>query len=154
MVTPLEDRASDEKESAAPLRYSAAWGTAGASIAEVRAAVRALLARAGPGPGQLPSQDAQLVVSELVTTALRHAPGPGGLALEVTTDAALLRVTVSDGSPRQPEPRAPDVRRVGGHGLRLVAQLCDQVHTITRGTGKQVVAHLRLCEPAHQGLSV
>ncbi|MFI8305031.1 ATP-binding protein [Streptomyces sp. NPDC085927] len=149
MVTPFENRASDEQGSAAPLRYRAAWNTADASIAEVRAAVRTLLARAGYDPGHRPSQDAQLIVSELVTNALRHAPGPGGLALEVAPDAALLRVTVSDSSPRPPELRARDARRVGGHGLHLVAQLCDQVHTIVRETGKQVVAHFRLRKPAH-----
>ena len=62
---------------AAPLRYSAAWDTADASIADARTAVRTLLARAGHDPRHRPSQDAQLVVSELVTNALRHAPGPG-----------------------------------------------------------------------------
>lgn len=148
MVTPLENRASEEREPAVPLRYSAAWNTAGASIAEVRAAVRTLLAQAGHDPGNRPSQDAQIIVSELVTNALRHAPGPGGLALEVAPDAALLRVTVSDSSPRPPELRAHDAHRVGGHGLRLVAQLCDQLHTIARETGKQVVAHFHLRKPA------
>ena len=148
MVTPLEIRASDEQESAAPLRYSAAWDTADTSIAEARQAVRTLLARAGHEPGHRPSQDAQLVVSELVTNALRHAPGPGSLALEVTPDATLLRITVRDSSSRTPEPSAHDAHHVGGHGLHLVARLCDQVHTIARGTGKQVVAHLRLREPA------
>lgn len=102
MVTPLEDRASDEQESAAPLRYSAAWHTADASIADARTAVRALLAQAYHDPHHRPSQDAQLVVSELVTNALRHAPGPGGLALEVAPDAALLRIAVSDSSPARP----------------------------------------------------
>ncbi|MDX3585014.1 ATP-binding protein [Streptomyces europaeiscabiei] len=149
MVTPLEDRASDEQESAAPLRYSAAWHTADASIADARTAVRALLAQAGHDPHHRPSQDAQLVVSELVTNALRHAPGPGGLALEVAPDAALLRIAVSDSSPRPPELRAHDARRVGGHGLHLVARLCDQVQTIALNTGKQVVAHLHLCKPSH-----
>lgn len=149
MVTPLKNRASDEQGSAAPLRYSAAWDTADVSIAEARAAVRTLLAQAGHDPGHRPSQDAQLIVSELVTNALRHAPGPGGLALEVAPDAALLRITVSDSSPHPPELRAHDARRVGGHGLYLVAQLCDQVQTVARETGKQVVAHFHLRKPAN-----
>ncbi|MET7651918.1 MULTISPECIES: ATP-binding protein [unclassified Streptomyces] len=143
MVTPLKNRASDEREPAA-LRFSAAWETTDASIADARAAVRALLAHAGHHPDHRPSQDAQLVVSELVTNALRHAPGPGGLALEVTPDAALLRITVRDSSPRPPELRAPDARRIGGHGLLLVTRLCDQLHTIALERGKQIVAHLRL----------
>ncbi|MFE7835903.1 ATP-binding protein [Streptomyces sp. NPDC057474] len=147
MVTPLEHRASDEQEAAAPLRYSAAWDTADASIADARTAVRTLLAQAGHDPGQRPNQDAQLIVSELVTNALRHAPGPGALALEVAPDAALLRIAVRDSSPRPPEVRAHDARRVGGHGLYLVTRLCDQVQTIALKTGKQVVAHLHLRKP-------
>ncbi|KRD21011.1 MULTISPECIES: ATP-binding protein [unclassified Streptomyces] len=149
MATPLEDRASPARKPLAPLLFSAAWDAPGASIAEARAAVRTLLARAGHHPDRRPSQDAQLIVSELVTNALRHAPGPGGLALEVTPDAALLRVTVSDTSPRPPELRAPDAGRIGGHGLRLVTRLCDQLQTVVQETGKRVVAHLRLYAPAH-----
>ncbi|MGY1495221.1 ATP-binding protein [Streptomyces sp. QTS52] len=146
MVIPRKTRASDEQEPTA-LRYSAAWDTTDASVADARAAVRTLLADAGHNPDHRPSQDAQLVVSELVTNALRHAPGPGGLALEVTPDAALLRITVRDSSPRPPELPAYDIRRVGGHGLQLVTRLCDQLTTIGLETGKQIVAHLRLPRP-------
>ncbi|WP_329282108.1 ATP-binding protein [Streptomyces sp. NBC_01451] len=146
MVIPRKTRASEEREPTA-LRYSAVWDTTDASIADARAAVRTLLADAGHQPQHRPSQDAQLVVSELVTNALRHAPGPGGLALEVTPDAALLRITVRDSSRRPPVLRAHDVRRVGGHGLHLVTRLCDQLHTIGLETGKQIVAHLRLPRP-------
>jgi anti-sigma regulatory factor (Ser/Thr protein kinase) len=146
MIIPRKARASDEQKPAA-LRYSAVWDTADASIADARAAVRALLADAGHYPEHRPSQDAQLVVSELVTNAVRHAPGPGGLALEVTPDAALLRISVRDSSPSPPQLRAYDIRRVGGHGLQLVTRLCDQLHTIGLGTGKLIVACLRLPRP-------
>ncbi|MEU9271822.1 ATP-binding protein [Streptomyces sp. NPDC048251] len=152
MVTALENRESDEQETAAPLRYSAAWDTEDVSIAEARAAVRTLLADAGHPPDDRPSQDAQLVVSELVANALRHAPGPGDLALEVTPDAALLRITVRDSSPRTLELRAHDARRVGGHGLYLVTRLCDQLHTIALETGKEIVAQLRLRPPVGRSM--
>ncbi|MGW3134074.1 ATP-binding protein [Streptomyces sp. NPDC001076] len=148
MVTPLKNRASDGQEPGAPLRYSITWDTVDTSIADARVAVRALLAQAGHRPDHRPSQDAQLVVSELVTNAVRHAPGPVGLALEVSPGADLLRIVVSDTSPRPPEPRAHDARRVGGHGLHLVTRLCDRLHTVARDTGKHVVAHLRLRRPA------
>ncbi|MFD3735902.1 ATP-binding protein [Streptomyces sp. NPDC058632] len=98
MVTPLKNRASDEQKPAAPLRYSTAWDTPDAPITKARTAVCTLLAQAGHDPGHRPSQDAQLIVSELLTNALRHAPGPGSLALEVTPDAALLRIAVRDTS--------------------------------------------------------
>ncbi|GGV15986.1 hypothetical protein GCM10010260_64170 [Streptomyces filipinensis] len=42
------------------------------------------------------------------------------------------------------EGRIADARRVGGHGLRLITRLCDRLHTVDPGTGKQVVAHLPL----------
>ncbi|MFI9804579.1 hypothetical protein ACIHEJ_09440 [Streptomyces sp. NPDC052301] len=51
---------------------------------------------------------------------MRHAPGPGALVLELAPDAALLRISVRDGSPHVPGLPARDVRRVGGHGLHLV----------------------------------
>ncbi|WP_225828405.1 ATP-binding protein [Streptomyces naphthomycinicus] len=148
MVTPLKDRASDEQEPAASPRYSASWDTADASIAEARSAVRTLLAQAGHEPRHRSSQDAQLVVSELVTNAVRHAPGPGELVLALTPDAALLRISVRDSSPHLPALPTHDARRVGGHGLHLVNRLCDQLHTVALDTGKQIVAHLRLHKPA------
>ncbi|MGW4568425.1 ATP-binding protein [Streptomyces sp. NPDC004561] len=144
MVTPLKNRASDVQEPAASLRYSISWDTADVSIAEARAAIRTLLAQAGHEPHHQCSQDAQLIVSELVTNAVRHAPGPGGLALELTPDAVLLRIMVSDSSPHLPELPAHDARRVGGHGLHLVNRLCDHLHTTTLDSGKQIVAQLRL----------
>ncbi|MEU8711334.1 MULTISPECIES: ATP-binding protein [unclassified Streptomyces] len=144
MVTPLKTRASDEQEPAAPLRYSTAWDTTAASVTDARAAVRALLDRAGHPPGHRPSQDAQLIVSELVTNALRHAPGPGGLALEVSADTGVLRIAVRDSSPQPPVLPEHDAGRVGGHGLHLVIRLCGRLQTVVHDTGKQVVAHFRL----------
>ncbi|MFE4856761.1 ATP-binding protein [Streptomyces sp. NPDC056670] len=128
------------------MRYSAAWDTTELSIADARDAVRTLLTRAGHRPDDRPVQDAQLVVSELVTNALRHAPGPGHLSLEVLPDAAELRITVRDSCPEPPEPRAPNPLRIGGHGLILVTRLCDRLRTVALDNGKQVVAHLRLGE--------
>ncbi|MEV5957900.1 ATP-binding protein [Streptomyces sp. NPDC051987] len=144
MVTPLKNRASEEPEPEASPRYSATWDTTDTAITDARAAVRALLARFGHQQDARPSQDAQLVVSELVTNAVRHAPGPVGLALELSPDAGLLRIAVSDSSPRPPEPREADPGRVGGHGLRLVVRLCGRLHTVARESGKEVVVHLRL----------
>lgn len=81
MVTPLGKESSDCPVPPAPLRYSAVWDWPEGRIADARHAVRTLLARAGHHPDHRPSQDAQLVVSELVTNAVRHAPGPGALLL-------------------------------------------------------------------------
>ncbi|MFG2124391.1 ATP-binding protein [Streptomyces sp. NPDC048710] len=144
MVIPIGNQATDEHDSAAPLRYGAAWGSEGTSIACTRHAVRTLLVQAGhPSDHQL-SQDAQIVVSELVTNALRHAPGPGQLLLELIPESGLLRITVRDRSTRQPRLLVPDPRRIGGHGLHLITRLCVRFHTVPLDDGKQVMAELSL----------
>ncbi|MFE4860741.1 ATP-binding protein [Streptomyces sp. NPDC056670] len=127
-----------------PLRFSAAWETTEFSIADARTAVRTLLVQAGYRPDEQHCLDAQLVVSELVTNALRHAPGSGSLALEVNEGADLLEITVRDGSPNPPRPQVPDAARIGGHGLLLVTRVCAQLHTRPLTSGKQVIACLRL----------
>ncbi|MFI9650724.1 ATP-binding protein [Streptomyces sp. NPDC052040] len=144
MVISLRNQAWDVREPTVPLRYSAVWEAEQSPIAEARRAVRTLLAEAGHPPQDRASEDAQLVVSELVTNAYRHAPGPGGLDLEVIPGAALLRIAVRDSSPDLPELRALDPHRIGGHGLRLVTHLCARVETTPLDSGKQVVAHLDL----------
>ncbi|MFE0510749.1 ATP-binding protein [Streptomyces sp. NPDC058964] len=144
MVTPLRNQATDERDSAGPLRYGAAWDSEGTSIAHTRHAVRTLLVQAGHPSDHRPSRDAQIVVSELVTNALRHAPGPGQLLLELIPESGLLRITVRDRSPRQPRLLVPDPRRIGGHGLHLITRLCERFHTVPLGDGKLVIAELGL----------
>ena len=71
-------------------------------------------------------RDVVLLVSELVTNAVRHASGDR-LRLVVTVDARVLRVEVHDPGEgfdlREP---APDPARPSGWGLFLVAQLADR----------------------------
>jgi anti-sigma regulatory factor (Ser/Thr protein kinase) len=72
------------------------------------------------------ASDAELIVSELVTNSVRHAGvRPDQL---VTVDLILLderlRIAVTDpGTDRQPRLLAESPEALGGHGLRLVAQL-------------------------------
>ncbi|MER5888620.1 ATP-binding protein [Streptomyces sp. NPDC001941] len=133
--------------SAEPLRYGTAWGADHPPVGESRDAVRALLARAGRLPDHRPSQDAQLVVSELVTNAHRHAPGPGALEIEVDTHGAELVIRVRDGSARLPQRQQPDPSRVGGHGLHLVSRLCTSLRTTVVEDGKVVEARMHLGAP-------
>ncbi|MGW4275181.1 ATP-binding protein [Streptomyces seoulensis] len=145
MVIPLREQVPDEEHPAGVLRYGAVWGTDGIPLADARSAARTLLAQAGCPSHDQVSQDAQLVVSELVTNALRHAPGPGGLLLEILTAApARLRITVRDTSHHAPEPSDRDPGRVGGHGLHLITRLCDRFITSHHDGGKHVTAELRL----------
>jgi anti-sigma regulatory factor (Ser/Thr protein kinase) len=73
--------------------------------------------------------DVRLLVSELVTNAIRHADtGPDAtISLLVDVTDGRLRVEVQDGG-RGFEPSAPDPdpARSGGWGLYLVEQLADR----------------------------
>ncbi|MEU1462654.1 ATP-binding protein [Streptomyces sp. NPDC005727] len=126
------------------LRFSATWAEGALRIADARGAVRTLLARAGHPPVLRASQDAQLVVSELITNALRHAPGPCGMLLEVAPGRHELRVTVSDTSQRSPVVRPVDAERMGGRGLHLVLRICGRVRVTRHDRGKRVTTTVPL----------
>jgi serine/threonine-protein kinase RsbW len=71
-------------------------------------------------------RDVLLLVSELVTNAVRHATGDH-LRLVVTLDDRALRVEVHDrGEGFEPRAPAPDPARPSGWGLYLVAELADR----------------------------
>ncbi|MFH8342280.1 ATP-binding protein [Streptomyces sp. AM6-12] len=125
--------------------YSRTWDTGTCSSAEARDAVAALLAAARPAPVRRSVQDAQLVVSELVTNAQKHAPGPCALSLELGPGAHALRICVTDTSAEPPSPRSPDPGRVGGHGLHLVTMLSRDLEvTVLPEGGKRVTATVPL----------
>lgn len=99
--------------------------------------------------------DAELVVSELVTNAVR-ASGPGGSRLPwadgrdiplvrvrlALRDARLL-VEVWDRDPRQPIPGPPTMDGEGGRGMHIVAELSVRwACRYPRGGGKVVWAEL------------
>ncbi|GAB7110390.1 ATP-binding protein [Streptomyces phaeofaciens JCM 4814] len=85
---------------------------------------------------------ARLVVSELVTNALRHAPGPVLLRLRVAGPA--VEIVVWDSDPALPRPCDPDPARVGRHGLEIVKAVADEFDAMREAVGKRVVARLRL----------
>ncbi|MEG8279841.1 ATP-binding protein [Streptomyces sp. AHA2] len=145
MIIPLMKQAADESHAPVLLRYGAVWGPEGTSVFDARNATRTLLAQAGYPPHHRADHDARIVVSELVTNALRDAPGPGGLLLEVLAcTPARLRITVRDSSRRSPRPRVPDPHRIGGHGLQLISRICDTFHTTSLPDGKKITAEIRL----------
>ncbi|MCX4743843.1 ATP-binding protein [Streptomyces antibioticus] len=120
------------------------------SIARARALTADFLTAAPRGGGQgsggaVPARTvdlARLVVSELVTNALRHAPGPVLLRLRLAASA--VEITVRDGDPALPRPCAPDPTRIGRHGLEIVRAVADEFHTVRETAGKRVVVRLRL----------
>jgi anti-sigma regulatory factor (Ser/Thr protein kinase) len=73
--------------------------------------------------------DIRLLVSELVTNAVRHAAGPreGEVALDVTIESSSVRVEVADpGTGFDPQPRDDEMSRPGGWGLYLVDRIADR----------------------------
>ena len=66
-------------------------------------------------------ESAELLVSEVVTNAVLHART--NLAVELRLDADVVRVTVSDGSDRQPQRRRHGLNAGTGRGLGLLSTL-------------------------------
>jgi serine phosphatase RsbU (regulator of sigma subunit)/anti-sigma regulatory factor (Ser/Thr protein kinase) len=79
----------------------------------------------------------ELVASELVTNAIRHATGP--VQLRLLRDRALL-CEVSDGSSTSPRLRRARTEDEGGRGLFLVAQLTERWGTRYTPYGKVIWA--------------
>ncbi|GCD35138.1 ATP-binding protein [Streptomyces chrestomyceticus JCM 4735] len=80
---------------------------------------------------------AVLLVSELVTNALRHASGPIGVRIVLKSGGGLL-VEVSDPVPDPPRERAATPDDEGGRGLQLVACTSRCWGTRHGRTGKTV----------------
>lgn len=88
--------------------------------------------------------DVALVVSELLTNAALHGDGPVELVLSLIGQA-VLRIEVADAHPGVPQPRQPHQPGVpGGHGLHIVAKLCDAWGVDPRADGKTVWSEIRL----------
>ncbi|MGW9369588.1 ATP-binding protein [Streptomyces xanthophaeus] len=94
-----------------------------AAVAEARRAARAFLEALGqPAIGREQADTVVLVVSELVTNALRH--GGGAYTLRLTAHPHCIEVAVEDPSPRTPRMRTPDlVDGTGGFGWHMVNDL-------------------------------
>ncbi|MGH3341816.1 MAG: ATP-binding protein [Carbonactinosporaceae bacterium] len=78
----------------------------------------------------------ELLVSELVTNALRHAAGPIRVHL-LRTEQALV-CEIADGDAQLPHVRLSNLEDEGGRGLRLVMQLARCWGARPEATGKVV----------------
>ncbi|MEX0168007.1 ATP-binding protein [Streptomyces sp. LMG1-1-1.1] len=99
---------------------------------------------------------ARLVTSELVTNALKHAPGP--LLLELRLERGLAAITVWDSQPALPVVGDTDPTRVGQHGLEAVTSVARHFEVQRESVGKRVTARIALDgeptperAPAHDG---
>lgn len=87
----------------------------------------------------------ELVVSELVTNAIRHASGP--IRLRLITEHALI-CEVSDGGATAPHLRHPKTTDEGGRGLFLISQFTQRWGTRYTPEGKVIWAEQSLTQPA------
>ena len=81
-----------------------------------------------------------LVVSELVTNAVRHAEPP--LRLELQADDHRVTVAVADGSTGHPRPREAADDAEGGRGLPMIELLAAETGVRPHPPGKTVWAAL------------
>ncbi|MCU1400306.1 MAG: hypothetical protein JWN62_3415 [Acidimicrobiales bacterium] len=81
-------------------------------------------------------RDAVLMTSELVSNVVLHAPGVA--VLRASLEGGTLRVEVEDSSPLLPVVTDDGPRIVGGHGLRLIADLASDWGVRLGGLGKTV----------------
>ncbi|MDJ0383165.1 ATP-binding protein [Streptomyces sp. G-G2] len=63
----------------------------------------------------------ELVVSELVTNALRYGRG-STITFQLGVDDGRLRLSVGDGNPQQPQVRTADSSSERGRGMRIIIQ--------------------------------
>ncbi|WP_335932902.1 ATP-binding protein [Streptomyces sp. PTD5-9] len=139
---------------ARPMSYEGVWrftaAAVEASVPRARHAVRDLLRRQGVPIGADIAEGLLLIVSELVTNAVKHAAllSPE-LGVEVAVGAEWIRVSVEDNHPYRPTALETDHGQTGGRGLLLVREItreaggaCDVRHTA--GGGKIIWAALPL----------
>ncbi|KOV77810.1 ATP-binding protein [Nocardia sp. NRRL S-836] len=86
------------------------------------------------------ADDAQLVVTELVSNGIDHGEGP--ITLTVTRKAAGMLVEVHERSSKQPLVRPVDPSSARGRGMQLVQALSVRWGTTPDGGGKVVWAEL------------
>jgi len=112
------------------------------AVSQARDRTRCFLAAGPTQPDPEALADALLVVSELVSNVVRHAPGPCTLDLSEGDD--LLTIAVSDSSRELPQPRPGDVVQGGGFGWHLVRGLTQRLLVqLWPGDGKTVTATMR-----------
>ncbi len=142
-----------------PLPYEGVWrftaAAVDASVPQARRAVRDLLARQGVPISDDLVQGLMVIVSELVTNAVKHAAvlSPT-LAVEVGVGAEWVRVAVEDNHPYRPTALETDHGRLGGRGLLLVREItreaggvCDVEHTASGGKVIWVTLPLKPSHP-------
>ncbi|WP_328471302.1 ATP-binding protein [Streptomyces sp. NBC_00448] len=137
-----------------PRPYEGVWRftapTVDASVPQVRQGVRALVREQGVPIDDDTLFGLLLIVSELVTNAVKHAAvlSPE-VAVELAVGPEWIRIAVEDNHPYRPKALETDHARTGGRGLVLVKTITDEAGgscdiAQTPGGGKVIWAALPL----------
>ena len=109
------------------------------------AAVRAVVYRYARAAG-LPEAraiDLVLAVSEVAANTVRHAGSPGSLKIWYDTEEIVCQIqdegTITDPLAGR---RRPSLEAMGGHGLWIVNQVCDEVEMRSDETGTTIRLHM------------
>lgn len=86
--------------------------------------------------------EAELLLSEIVTNALVHTEGGASLGLRLDATTRTLTISVQDSSTRHPTERHADDEALGGRGLGIVEVLAADWGVEVDGGGKTVWASL------------
>jgi anti-sigma regulatory factor (Ser/Thr protein kinase) len=119
-------------------------------ITVIRHAVQACLIAAGLTADRL--QGFVLAINEVITNVVLHAGGHGRIMLGRSDGVA--RCTVTDSGPGIPEnylhpPEVPEAFEVGGRGIWLAYQLCDEVTMATGPIGTSIELNMTLPAAEH-----
>jgi anti-sigma regulatory factor (Ser/Thr protein kinase) len=112
-------------------------------LAAIRAVVHRYAIRAGlPEPRAI---DLMLAVSEVAANTVRHAQSPGSLKIWYDSQEIVCQIhddgIISDPMAGQ---RRPSLDAMGGHGLWIVNQVCDEVDIRSGETGSTITLHMKL----------
>jgi anti-sigma regulatory factor (Ser/Thr protein kinase) len=117
-----------------------------ATPGRVRGFAADALAHAFDGADAAPWDDVVLILSELVTNALRAGTDTVTASLELHRHA--LRIGVIDHAPGRPVAHPPSRHRTGGRGLLIVQTLSTRWGVLDVDNGKEVWAEVAV--PDHR----
>ena len=112
-------------------------------LAAIRAVVHRYAIQAGLTEAR--AIDLTLAVSEVAANTIKHAKSPGSLKIWYDTNEIVCQIH-DEGVIADPMAgrRAPSLDAVGGHGLWIVNQVCDQVELQSDENGTTIRLHMTL----------
>ena len=112
-------------------------------LAAIRAVVHRYALQAGLTEAR--AIDLVLAVSEVTANTVRHAKSPGSLKIWYDTEEIICQIQ-DDGIISDPLAgrRRPSLEAMGGHGLWIVNEVCDEVEMRSDETGTTIWLHMEL----------